>query len=177
MENSKNNSSVQMNSRRGTRLFGLDLFRVALAFEILMFHSNGYVGCSYGKYVDLFLRAGAVTMTAFFILSGYVTQYTYGSRNFSDSQECKHFYLGRAINILPSYYIVAVLFCILIATESLQDQLLLLPTEVLSLQTIYTSLLSVTHNNGTWFISCIVFCYFVYPILAIMFKKLKSRTK
>lgn len=159
------------------RLFGLDIFRILLTVEIVMFHSNGQLGCSYGKVINLFLRAGAVTMTAFFILSGYVNQHAISNRDFSKKSVIKRFYFDRVISILPTYYFVAFLFSILLAVDSVWDQIILIPIETLCLQTIFTSLFTVSHNGGTWFISCIMICYLVFPLITLLIGKMSSRTK
>lgn len=81
-EKSEHESFQNDYPKHNPRVLGLDIFRVLLTIEILMFHSNGHIGCSYGKYIDLFLRAGAVTMTAFFILSGYVNEFGFETTPF-----------------------------------------------------------------------------------------------
>ena len=74
--------TIRMHAAEDKRMYGIDIFRFLLAIEVLMFHSKGYLECSYGRFVDLFLKAGAVTMTAFFIVSGYVNCYSVQRRIF-----------------------------------------------------------------------------------------------
>lgn len=40
-----------------------------------------------------------------------------------------------------------------------------MPIEFLGLQSFFSSLFGYSHNGGTWFISCILFCYLAYPFL------------
>lgn len=130
-----------------------------------MFHSNMHLECSYGRIVDLFLKAGAVTMTAFFILSGFVNQYAFRYQDFTKPNVIRKYYIKRCINILPSYYFIAIIFCVFLCTDTIKEQLILLPIEGLVLQSVFSSLFSFSHNGGTWFISCIMFCYFLFPLL------------
>ena len=74
----------ETNNSSGGRLYGLDILRFLLAVEILMFHSRMHVGCSYGRLIDLFLHVGAVTMTTFFVLSGFVNEYAFGEMKFHE---------------------------------------------------------------------------------------------
>lgn len=57
------------------RIYGLDLFRVISVLAIFLFHSHIHIGCSYGV-LNTFINSGAIFMTAFFLLSGYVIYYT-----------------------------------------------------------------------------------------------------
>lgn len=56
------------------RLCGLDVLRLMSVLVIFLFHSNGHLHCSYGV-LNAFVSMGAVFMTAFFMLSGYVIAY------------------------------------------------------------------------------------------------------
>lgn len=40
---------------------------------------------------------------------------------------------------------------------------LLAPIEILGLQSTFVSLWSYAHNSGTWFVSCLIICYLLYP--------------
>lgn len=64
---------------------------------------------------------------------------------------------------MPSYYAVGVLYCIFIGKESFLDNVILAPIEALGLQSVFPSSFVITHNGGTWFISCILLCYVFFP--------------
>ena len=175
---SKEKTEPLLNSGHRKRLIGLDIFRILLAVEIFMFHSNGHLKCSYGRVINALLRRfGATTMTAFFILSGYLIWYVHEKDDFSKIRTIKSFYIKRLIAILPAYYFVAVLFIIFLRKDTWSDQFALFPIELMGLQSTFSSLFNFSHNNGTWFVSCILVCYLVFPLIHIVVKQLSEKSR
>jgi peptidoglycan/LPS O-acetylase OafA/YrhL len=162
--------------RGGGRIVGLDLLRFLLALLILMFHSSMHFGCSYG-YLTPFVGMGAIAMTAFFMLSGYALYITYFQKNLIKIAEIKRFALKRFIGVFPLYYFVALVYIVFLGKESVAENLLLAPLELCGLQSILTGTFSISHNGGTWFISCIVICYMVYPYLQSLVLQMNDRTR
>lgn len=156
------------------KLFSLDIFRIAAAFIVMLFHSSMHIGCTYGIFQP-FISMGAVFMTGFFMLSGYLLYYIYESKNYSDIKEITAFYVKRAIGILPLYYIVSILYIIIYGTESLLQNIILAPVEILAMQSVFTSLFPFSHNSGTWFISCIIICYIIFPLIQTIIKQLSIK--
>lgn len=118
-------------------------------------------------------------MTAFFVLSGYVIYYTYQKKDLGKLANIKLFYKKRYITILPIYYLVGTLYIIFFwgGTESLQENVILMPIEILGLQSVFTSIFSVSHNGGTWFVSCILLCYLIYPFAQEIIKQISLKSK
>lgn len=58
------------------------------------------------------------------------------------------------------------------------QELILFPIEALGIQSVFATLSPFSHNGGSWFISCILLCYLVFPLLHMLTKDLndKSRT-
>ena len=114
-------------------------------------------------------------------MSGYVLEYTSCGRNLSDKNEIKRFYIKRLITILPLYYayaIINVAINILWKGETAAIQeLILFPIETLGIQTFYSSLFPYSHNGGSWFISCILICYFIFPLLFQLTRCLTNRVR
>ena len=169
--------STQINKR----VVGLDLMRISMALLIFMFHSRIHVlKCSYG-FLNYFVDMGAISMTGFFLLSGYVINLTYGRKDMTSPKEFKRFYLKRLIAIIPLYFTYAsllVLANILVNGKSaIMEELVLFPIEVLGIQSVFSSLFSFSHNGGSWFISCILICYFIYPLLQNITKDLNNRNR
>lgn len=152
-----------------------------MAFLIFMFHSRIHVlHCSYG-FLNYFVDMGAIAMTGFFMLSGYVINLSYSRKDMSSSVELKRFYLKRLISIIPLYFIWA--FILVIANvlvngkSAIVEEFVLFPIEILGIQSVYSSLFEFSHNGGSWFISCILICYFLYPLLQNITKNITDKNR
>ncbi|MBE5898695.1 MAG: hypothetical protein E7279_03750 [Lachnospiraceae bacterium] len=101
---------------------------------------------------------------------------SYQHKNLYKIKENKSYILKRIIGIVPLYYVVSVLYVIFLGKETTFQNILLAPIEMMGLQSMF-SLFSVSHNSGTWFISCILICYFVYPLLQEISKQIRFKSK
>lgn len=166
---------------KSQRIIGLDLFRIGLAILVFLFHSHIHVlKCDYG-FMNAFIDMGAIAMTGFFLLSGYVMDFTSRRKSFSDLREIKNFYVKRLIAILPLYYAYAVMNIginvIWKGMNAVIQEVLLFPLEILGLQSAYSDLTPYSHNGGSWFISCILICYFLYPLLYTLTVRLTNQVR
>ena len=116
-------------------------------------------------------------MTGFFMLSGYTLFYSYQNKDFTNIKNVALFYGKRAAEILPVYYVIAVLYILLLGKETYLQNIVLAPVEILGIQSMFSSLFSVSHNGGTWFISCIIACYIVFPYIHICVKQMDRKRK
>lgn len=158
------------------RIIGLDAMRILLAILIFMFHSRGHMGCDY-SFLNDFVSVGAIAMTGFFVLSGYAMRMVYGERDIHEKNNLLKFYIRRIVSIIPLYYVVSLIYIIFLGEESLTDNLLLFPIEALGLQSTFSSLFGVSHNDGTWFISCILLAYLIYPLIQTIVKQIHVSSK
>ncbi|MBO4777935.1 MAG: acyltransferase [Bacteroidales bacterium] len=158
------------------RAAGLDLFRVVAAVMVLLFHCNIHHDNSFGLLTE-FVSMSAVFMTAFFMLSGYVLFLTYKDKPLVQGGALKNFYLKRVFGIFPLYLVVALLYVVTLGQESVFQNLVLLPIEVLGLQSVFSTLFPVSHNGGTWFISCLLFAYLAFPLMQEVVKVMTTRSK
>ena len=163
------------------RVVGLDLFRIFLALLVFLFHSRIHVlKCDYG-FLNGFVEMGAIAMTGFFLLSGYAISLSSVRKDMSDKGAIKNFYVKRLIAIIPLYYAYALLNVILNIIGrggvAAVQELLLLPVETLGIQSVYSTLFPFSHNGGSWFISCILFCYLAYPLLSILTRDISDRMR
>lgn len=157
--------------KRG-RNVGLDLLRISLALLIFMFHSNMHFDCHYGMFEHV-ARMGAVAMTGFFMLSGYVLNLS-NQNILIDISSYKKFLYKRFASIVPLYWFVALMCIVLDSTLTWKEQILLFPIEFLGLQTVFSSLFPISHNGGTWFVSCIIFCYLLFPFIQWIVRQLSN---
>lgn len=141
-----------------------------------MFHSVGHMDCSYSILQD-FVSVGAIAMTGFFMLSGYSLRLVYGEQNLMEKHNLGRFYIKRMLGVMPLYYVVALLYILFLGKESVVDNLLLFPVEALGLQSTFSSLFGISHNDGTWFISCLIIAYLIYPFLQTICRQVGIKFK
>ena len=155
--------------------------RISLAVLIFMFHSHIHVlKCDYG-FFNGFIRMGAIAMTGFFLLSGYAINLSSGSKDMSDNKEIKRFYTKRLISILPLYYVWALIVIVtnIVAKgiPAIWEEIILFPVETLGIQSVFSTLFPYSHNGGSWFISCILICYFVFPLIHLLTKQIDDKRR
>ena len=159
-----------MNSRR---MYGIDLFRVLAALVVFMYH-NGWK--NYGIF-NAFFSMGAIFMTAFFMMSGF-TLFCVQNNSLDTIEKLKIFYLKRAISIYPIYWLY-ILCCGILSNEQLIDRIMVMPIKILGLQSLWhcTIMADWLGGMGTWFISCILFCYLFFPFIFRVVKQLSVKSR
>ena len=157
------------------RIIGLDYLRVYIVLVIFLFHSWMNLGCTFGPFSS-FISVGAIYMSMFFMLSGYVLFLKYKDLSVNVGS-LKSFYLKRLISIMPVYWVSAIIYVVFFGKESIAQNLLLFPIEMIGFQSVFSSLFSVSHNGGTWFISCLLLCYLVCPCVMYVINSISNRSK
>lgn len=179
--NSTNIQSTKYNAESGIpkeRILGLDLLRIVLAFIIFLFHSRIALKCDYGILNSFVDNGNIVAMTAFFMLSGYSMVISNGYKNYNNLDEVISFYKKRFISIYPLYFVagyLGVIMYIMMGTQSITDNLLLFPIELLCIQSFFDTLFPFAHNGGSWFISCLVVGYFIFPWINLLLNNLRTK--
>ncbi|RKJ02775.1 acyltransferase [bacterium D16-54] len=159
------------------RLFMLDIIRILCAVQVEMYHSITMFGCSYGRFFTALIQyLIQPVMTCFFMMSGFSIYYMYHNTNIMEKNRLVLFYLKRAVSILPSYYLVHILY-VFIYPNTLSDWIALTPIELLGIQSSYNTLFGILHNGGTWFISCMLLSYLFYPIMQMLLASLNQNLK
>lgn len=119
-------------------------------------------------------------MTLFFILSGYSLYISNSGESIFSNERIIRYFKKRFISIVPMYYIVGLIYVITELVKSpvaILQTVVLFPIELLGIQSVFNSLFSLTHNGGTWFISCILICYLIYPAMQEFVIRLRNKTK
>lgn len=159
-----------------TRMAGLDILRIFAVASIFLFHCHLHMASEFGILTRYFSQ-GAVTMVLFFMISGFALYYRYGKNDWSKWSNVKQFYIRRLAGIYPLYFIVLIIYGLLYVRESLTTLLMLLQVEILALQGYFDTLYSFWNNSGTWFVSCILLCYFTFPFLCFVINSIKNRCR
>ena len=157
------------------RLVGLDIFRILSAFVVFLFHTQMHMSADFGI-LNGFIQMGAIFMTGFFMLSGYALYYVYEGINLNEIKNMKNFYLRRLVTIMPMYWLVAFVYNMFVmGIEYFKESVLLIPAEALGIQMVFYSLFSFGHNGGTWFVSCMLLSYLIFPFLNNVVNQLAMR--
>lgn len=157
------------------RLVLLDLMRIVFALLIYARHSITMFGCSYGASVNYRIRyLTHPIMTGFFLLSGFAMFYSYSGKSLDNVSQMKQFWIKRLITIIPSYYLIHFLWLIFNRGQ-FKEWLIMSPMELTGTQSAYSSFFGILHNGGTWFVSCILFCYFLYPLIHTIISKCSAK--
>lgn len=146
------------------RIFLIDILRILCALQIYMYHSSTMYGCTYGHTMDALLRyLTSPVMTCFFVLSGFSIHYQHRDDTVT-SGWTRQYLKKRLITIMPSYLLVALIWPIAYPVQ-ISDWVALLPVDLVGAQTAYRTLFGILHNGGTWFVSCMLLAYLVYPVI------------
>ena len=151
--------------KNNNRLVLIDILKILFALFVFMRHSATMGGCKYPIIsTDYLVEVNNVMMSAFFIISGFSLYYVYSKKKMDNISECMKFYKKRALSILPIYFLLMVLHFVFLESD-LKLNIKLLPLEITGTHSFFDGLFTFLHNGTTWFISCIILSYFLYPYL------------
>ncbi|MCF2680723.1 acyltransferase [Faecalicatena contorta] len=159
-----------------TRLFAIDIIKIIFALLIFMRHSLSMGGCTYYGFDEIITNLTGDVMTGFFIVSGFSLYYVYSEKEINDYTSIINFYKKRALTILPTYYLVHIIHTVFLE-RNIGMNVKLLPVELLGLQSFFDSLFGYLHNGTTWFVSCIIVCYLLYPLLQMLVTKMPTKKR
>ncbi len=161
---------------RYQKIGSLNLFKFALAFLTFLFHWRLSFSVVYkNELIDNFIHVGHVAMNGFFILSGFLLYYIYSKKDFFNSDYLKNFYLKRLIKILPScYFITVVMYFLKFFIVHEQTSWVAVLMQILLFQAYFPELFGLFLNGGLWFISVLVFLYFLFPLLCFITRSVKN---
>lgn len=155
------------------RQIGLDYLRVLLMLMIFNFHAQGH-GKICGGIIDAFMDNGAIAMEGFFLLSGYCLMLQYQHKKWNSGSDIRKFYGKRILRLLPLYWIVWLLKRLIIIKEFSVRDILVIPFEILGITSFFDGALF--GSQGDWFVSCMLFSYFCFPLLQLIIDNLEQHT-
>jgi len=151
--------------------------RFVAAFLVFAFHIHIRWPLSETPWLDSILSEGAVGMSVFFILSGYILAYTYAGRDFS----LRSYFTARFARIYPVYIAAGILALPWLAIV-LKDGLLglargfaLVVANSLMIQAWFPQLFGYWNNPAAWSLSVEAFFYLLFPFLIVWLQKLPVR--
>lgn len=152
-----------------TKINSLNGLKVIFFLTIFMMHANG----AWSFQVSYILPASAVT--GFFVLSGFGVGYNYLDK------EIDYSYVFKKIKQVYPIYIFSLIlaapvvyyFSVMQNGEKLIDCVKWLPVDLLFLQSWTNS--PMNWNGVAWFLSDIVFCYFLTPYIIKGIQKIRKK--
>lgn len=99
-----------------------------------------------------------------FMASGFALFYVNEDTQLLERGRLLAFYKKRAIALLPLYFFVHIIYSFFYE-EELSVALMLFPVDTLLMQSWFNSLFGILHNGGTWFVSCLLLSYFLFPLI------------
>lgn len=164
------------------RIFYLDFVRAFATFMILLTHYNALFVFNYpmsidkvvGTYNVFNIYIGNFGVSLFFIISGASLMYIYG-----DKINIKSFYIKRFKSLYPMFWIAYFIFFLVqfyigrgVDSNIPKWHIVF---SILGMDGYMQSLgipISTFYILGEWFLGCIVFLYFIFPLLRIGIKKM-----
>lgn len=167
-----------MNSLRQERpqLATLTSIRFFAALSVFLFH----IQLNWTLHAPLFLTTiisqGAVGMSLFFVLSGFILTYNYHHTSNPALQDYRSFIVKRFARIYP-IYVVSGLGFIAIGMFNVRPpheiikSFFLVSTNIVLIQGWFPSLFGYWNDGGTWSLSVEAFCYLLFPFLLFCLSK------
>ncbi|WP_265094021.1 acyltransferase family protein [Cronobacter malonaticus] len=154
-------------------LHGLTIFRFVAAFYVFIFHCNirygidfrNLVGIEANDYIIKFLKNGAVGMSFFFVLSGFVLAYA------SSNGIRKDYFLSRIARIYPAYIALGIITLPFIFMYDMKHIMAYLALFITSTQSWFAGSFTAWNFSGSWSISTEMFFYVTFPFLFPIIKK------
>lgn len=165
------------------RIIGLDLLRVIGVVFIFLYHFTvEYIITGGIDYTDIvgynyvFNVMARPASLFLFIISGYALMY-----NHEDEISLKKYYGKRIKGLYIPFYVAYLLMAEVFFLVNNQMQFKFIPTSRFVYTIIgFDGVMFQSEPNfyliGEWFMSCIVVCYLVFPLLALLLKKFRYLT-
>lgn len=148
----------------------LTSFRFITALVVFIFHCYIHLGFKLDiKFIDVFFKHGAVFMTGFFVLSGFIMTHVYQKWDFSKPSLIKEFYLKRFAKIYPVYIVATILFFTFFANEfTSREWARIIVNDLFLTQGFFKNMFTLGFNGGTWSLSVEMFLYALFPFLILI---------
>jgi peptidoglycan/LPS O-acetylase OafA/YrhL len=146
----------------------LTSFRFITAFMVFLFHCQIHLDWEIGiRIFDRFIHHGAVFMTGFFVLSGYIMTHVYTNTDFRKPGNMRSFYLKRFAKIYPTYALATIAYFAFFRDFTLPQHLRILFNDLFLVQGFFPSMFPLGINAGTWSLTVEMFLYLLFPLVML----------
>ncbi len=154
----------------------LTFFRFFTAFLVFIFHVRIHLNAIVPLF-DKFILQGAIFMSAFFMLSGFIMYYVYSKMDFTIFKNVKNFYLKRFAKIYPSYLCVVIISYFMVSGMPFLKILITVPMSIFCLQSLFYVSFPYLMNGGLWSLSVEAVFYMLFPFIHFVFISCKRHYK
>lgn len=166
-----------MNQKR--EILSLTGLRFVAALYVFVFHIQIRWPIAETSFLKNILNEGAIGMSIFFMLSGYLLMMNYVSHD----GKIGEYFINRFARIYPVYFVAAILtlpwlgidFTGEVVVISTLKTVFLIIANILLIQAWFPQLFSYWNNSGSWSISVEAFCYAMLPLLINSINRSSSR--
>lgn len=157
-----------------SEIYSLTGLRFIAALYVFLFHMEIRWPVSSNIYMSNVIKQGAIGMSLFFILSGFLLAYTYTDRRY----QIREYFFNRFARIYPVYFLSAVLSIPFISgagSEPLNGVVkiaLLIISNIFLIQAWFVQFFPLWNDGGSWSISAELFFYVLFPYLLLLFRGL-----
>lgn len=166
----------------GKEIYSLTGLRFIAAFYVFIFHIHQSWPLTGNAIVKNIFSQGAIGMSLFFILSGFVLAYRY----FNEDILISNYFVNRIARVYP-VYIVAALVTLpwfglsyvegasLGPIKVIAQGIIIVFTNIFMIQARFPQLIYFWNNGASWSISVEAFCYLVFPLIFSRLAKLSTK--
>ncbi|PKH22569.1 acyltransferase [Enterobacterales bacterium CwR94] len=149
------------------QIHGLTIFRFVSAFYVFIFHCNIHFNVyeEIPLWAYMVLRNGAIGMTFFFVLSGFVMSWAHRF------EVGDNYFKKRFLRIYPAYLAMGVLTIPFLNGFNPGKLLSVLGLFLTGTQSWYSQAFSIWNFTGSWSVSTEIFFYAVFPFIYDIIKK------
>jgi peptidoglycan/LPS O-acetylase OafA/YrhL len=168
------NRSIPAKARQ-TYLPALTGLRFLLALWVILHHLTGRgqplepMARSLPAALYALLRGGYLAVTTFFVLSGFVLSRSYSRAKWT-RRHLARYAVGRIARVYPVYLVSLLIVAPFIAADRVPGKASLLAAYALLLQA-WLGRIPVSWNTPAWSLSCEMFFYLLFPLLAMRFAR------
>lgn len=148
------------------QISSLTIFRFVAAFYVFIFHCNIRFPAELPKWIMKIIANGAIGMTFFFILSGFVLAIS------SKNGIRRDYVLSRFKRIYPAYLFMGLLTLPFLSEYSTKECIVYISLFLTTSQSLFTESFYKWNFGGSWSVSTEVFFYLFFPLI---YKSAKSK--
>ena len=177
-------AAIIKNNAKRAELSALTGIRFLAAFLVFIFHVQLQIGTPYLKFrIDNIVSQGALGVTLFFVLSGFLLTYShlkdFNEKKIPSKAYYRKFIIKRLARVYPAYIVGLLLFALVSVifesypTNFFSTALL----DVFMVQSFFPALEMAWYGGGGWSVSVELFFYLLFPfVLPLLLRIQKKET-